>query len=96
MNFLIEKEALKILEGNLTITDSKNAKGIVIFAHGSGISRHSPRNQFVAQSLNKDCLATLLVDLITKEEEETWEQINKIRIIKMIITAYICGLTIVE
>ena len=55
------------LEGNLTIVDQ--AKGLVLFAHGSGSSRHSPRNQFVAQTLNKAGLATLLFDLLTPEEE---------------------------
>jgi putative phosphoribosyl transferase len=56
-----------VIEGNLTIPT--NAKGIVIFAHGSGSSRHSPRNQFVAQILNDAGIATLLVDLLTPEEE---------------------------
>ncbi len=43
--------------------------GIVVFAHGSGSSRHSPRNRFVASVLNGDGLATLLFDLLTPEEE---------------------------
>src|ERR671919_9702 len=46
------------------------AKGIVIFAHGSGSSRHSRRNQYVAQVLNNAGIATLLIDLLTKEEEK--------------------------
>jgi putative phosphoribosyl transferase len=45
------------------------AHGIVLFAHGSGSSRHSPRNQFVAQELQKANLATLLMDLLTPAEE---------------------------
>jgi len=45
------------------------ATGLVLFAHGSGSSRHSPRNQAVAQSLNAAGLATLLFDLLTAEEE---------------------------
>ncbi len=57
----------KILFGNLTIPD--NAAGLVLFAHGSGSSRHSRRNQFVARSLNDAGLATLLFDLLTPEEE---------------------------
>jgi putative phosphoribosyl transferase len=57
-----------ILEGNLIIP--KAAEGIVVFAHGSGSSRHSPRNQYVAQVLNNAGLATLLTDLLTKEEEK--------------------------
>jgi len=56
------------LEGNLIIP--KAAEGIVVFAHGSGSSRHSPRNQYVAQVFNNAGLATLLTDLLTKEEEE--------------------------
>ncbi len=55
------------LDGNLTIVDG--ATGIVLFVHGSGSSRHSPRNQFVARTLNKAGLATLLFDLFTPEEE---------------------------
>lgn len=47
------------------------AKGIVLFAHGSGSSRHSPRNCFVAEILNDAGLATLLLDLLTVEEELT-------------------------
>jgi putative phosphoribosyl transferase len=55
------------LDGNLTIVDGATA--IVLFAHGSGSSRHSPRNQFVARTLNDAGLATLLFDLLTPEEE---------------------------
>jgi dienelactone hydrolase len=46
------------------------AHGLVIFAHGSGSSRHSPRNRLVARSLNERGLATLLIDLLTTDEEE--------------------------
>ncbi len=56
-----------VLSGNLTIPE--NATGLVLFAHGSGSSRHSPRNQFVARTLNNEGLATLLFDLLTPEEE---------------------------
>src|SRR4051812_3164643 len=56
------------LQGILTIP--KGAKGIVLFAHGSGSGRHSPRNQFVARLLNEQQIATLLMDLLTEEEEE--------------------------
>ena len=45
------------------------AAGVVVFAHGSGSSRHSPRNQFVAAALNRAGLGTLLVDLLTADEE---------------------------
>jgi len=55
------------LDGNLTVVDAATA--IVLFVHGSGSSRHSPRNQFVARTLNNAGLATLLFDLLTAEEE---------------------------
>jgi dienelactone hydrolase len=56
-----------VLSGNLHIP--KGAAALVLFAHGSGSSRHSPRNQFVARTLNNAGLATLLFDLLTPEEE---------------------------
>jgi putative phosphoribosyl transferase len=55
------------LFGNLNIPEG--AFGLVVFAHGGGSSRHSPRNQFVARTLNNAGLATLLFDLLTQEEE---------------------------
>jgi len=55
------------LEGNLIIPEG--AKRIVIFAHGSGSSRHSPRNQYIAQELQRSGIGTLLFDLLTVEEE---------------------------
>ena len=55
------------LEGNLSLPE--RAGGVVLFAHGSGSSRHSPRNRHVARMLNRANLATLLVDLLTPEEE---------------------------
>jgi dienelactone hydrolase len=55
------------LDGNLTLPASPI--GVVLFAHGSGSSRHSPRNRYVARMLNEAGLATLLVDLLTSEEE---------------------------
>lgn len=57
----------KVLEGNLSIPDK--ASGIVLFVHGSGSSRFSPRNKYVAQTLQDGNIATLLFDLLTKEEE---------------------------
>lgn len=55
------------LEGNLTVPDG--ARGAVLFAHGSGSSRHSPRNRLVAAALNRAGMGTLLVDLLTRDEE---------------------------
>jgi putative phosphoribosyl transferase len=52
-----------------TLTVPSSAVGLVVFAHGSGSSRHSPRNHAVAAHLNASGLATLLVDLLTPDEE---------------------------
>ncbi len=57
-----------VLEGNLGVPDG--ARGAVLFAHGSGSGRHSPRNRYVAQTLREAGLATLLIDLLSAEEEE--------------------------
>jgi putative phosphoribosyl transferase len=56
-----------VLLGNLTLPEK--AVALVLFAHGSGSSRHSPRNQLVARTLNDAGLATLLFDLLTQDEE---------------------------
>ena len=56
-----------VLEGDLTLPGGTGA--VVLFAHGSGSSRHSPRNQFVARSIQASGLGTLLFDLLTAEEE---------------------------
>ena len=55
------------LEGNLSLPEV--ATGVVLFAHGSGSSRHSVRNQYVAQALRQGGMGTLLVDLLTAAEE---------------------------
>ena len=56
-----------MLDGNLTLPEGSHA--IVLFAHGSGSSRHSPRNRYVARLLNEANLSTLLIDLLTLDEE---------------------------
>jgi len=55
------------LAGHLTVPEV--CSGLVVFAHGSGSSRHSPRNRFVAAALNSAALGTLLFDLLTADEE---------------------------
>src|SRR5215217_9442224 len=65
------------LEGNLGIPE--DARGIVLFAHGSGSGRHSPRNRYVARMLRQARLATLLVDLLTAEEEAVDLQTRHLR-----------------
>jgi len=56
------------LDGSLAIPEG--ARAVVLFAHGSGSSRHSPRNRAVARALREAGLATLLIDLLTRQEEE--------------------------
>jgi dienelactone hydrolase len=65
------------LEGIVSIPE--DARGIVVFVHGSGSSRHSPRNQYVAQTLQAGGLATLLFDLLTAYEEESDMQTRYLR-----------------
>ncbi len=72
MNVTSTEQAVQIfpggLQGDLAIPD--RATGIVLFAHGSGSSRHSPRNRYVAGVLQQAGLATLLLDLLTAAEEK--------------------------
>ena len=63
----IAKDSIR-LEGDLSVPTAP--KGAVLFAHGSGSSRHSPRNRYVADVLNEGGLATLLIDLLTADEQE--------------------------
>ena len=65
------------LSGNLSLPEGATA--LVLFAHGSGSSRHSPRNQFVARTLNDAGLATLLFDLLTQKEEAIDTQTRELR-----------------
>jgi pimeloyl-ACP methyl ester carboxylesterase len=55
------------------------ARGLVLFAHGSGSSRHSHRNQFVARVLQESEIATLLMDLLTEQEERVDNQTRELR-----------------
>lgn len=65
------------LEGTLAIPDG--ALGLVLFAHGSGSSRHSPRNRFVAQALQSKRIGTLLFDLLTRGEESIDQRTGELR-----------------
>ncbi len=66
-----------VVKGDLILPDQ--AQGLVIFAHGSGSSRHSRRNRQVAQQLNQKKLATLLFDLLTENEEVIDQQTMQLR-----------------
>jgi dienelactone hydrolase len=65
------------LEGDLTLPEAP--VGLVLFAHGSGSSRFSPRNRHVARILNEAGLVTMLVDLLTKDEERSDAQTGHLR-----------------
>lgn len=66
-----------ILEGTLGLPEGTNS--IVLFAHGSGSSRHSPRNRYVARVLQSHGVGTLLLDLLTRDEEGVDEITGEIR-----------------
>lgn len=68
-----------VLEGSLSLPEA--ADGVVVFVHGSGSSRHSPRNRFVAQSLHERGFATLLFDLLTEREAELAENVFDISLL---------------
>lgn len=80
-----------ILEGDLQIPS--DAKVLVVFAHGSGSSRHSPRNRFVAEFLQKGGVGTLLIDLLTKEEGEEDEFTAALRFDIDLLTDRLCLVT---
>ena len=65
------------LEGSLAVPSG--ARGVVVFAHGSGSSRHSPRNRYVAEELRLGGLGTLLMDLLTPAEEAIDDRTRELR-----------------
>ena len=73
------------LSGNLIVPE--NATGLVIFSHGSGSSRFSPRNNFVAEQLQKRNIGTLLFDLLTKYEDAVYENRFNIDLLTNRLTA---------
>jgi putative phosphoribosyl transferase len=79
------------LEGDLALPPG--ARGIVLFAHGSGSSRKSPRNRFVAQRLWDAGLATLLFDLLTEEEEAVDRRTARLRFDIELLTERLVGAT---
>src|SRR4029078_9553971 len=66
------------LDGELYIPPG--ASGVVLFANGSGSSRHSPRNKYVARTLHESCIGTLLFDLLTLQEEEEEKYTRDLRL----------------
>lgn len=80
---LVQAQIVRIPIGRATLNADlvvpADARGIILFAHGSGSSRHSHRNQFVARTLQQSDFATLLMDLLTNEEEHQDNQTREFR-----------------
>jgi putative phosphoribosyl transferase len=79
------------LEGALLVPD--RATGIVLFAHGSGSSRHSPRNRYVAEALHEVGLATLLIDLLSAAEEREDNRTARLRFDIQLLTRRVAAAT---
>jgi dienelactone hydrolase len=88
---LAQAQIVRIPAGRATLNADLvvpvDAKGIILFAHGSGSSRHSHRNQFVARTLQQADFATLLMDLLTTEEEHLDNQTRELRFDIDLLTA---------
>jgi putative phosphoribosyl transferase len=85
------KVQLAGLEGELSL--SAAAAGVVIFAHGSGSSRHSPRNRYVADVLNEGGFATLLIDLLNADEQAVDQQTAQLRFDIPFLAERLVGIT---
>ena len=93
MNNKEEKIVQLLVDGQITLSGNlfipKNPKGMVVFAHGSGSSRQSPRNKYVAQILQDAGISTLLIDLLTEEEEDLLQLVaaaQRLKIVKAIVS----------
>lgn len=93
MNNKEEKIVQLLVDGQITLSGNlfipKNPKGMVVFAHGSGSSRQSPRNKYVAQILQDAGISTLLIDLLTEEEEDLLQLVaaaQRQKIVKAIVS----------
>jgi putative phosphoribosyl transferase len=80
-----------LLEGTLNVPE--RSTGIVLFAHGSGSSRHGPRNRYVAQVLQSRGIATLLFDLLTRLEESVDESAGELRFNIQLLAERLIGAT---
>jgi putative phosphoribosyl transferase len=91
------ESALKIPVGNVEVEGNmflpEQASGLVVFAHGSGSSRFSPRNQYVAKEINKANIGTLLFDLLTPGEEEEDELTGEYRFDIGLLAQRLIGVT---
>ena len=93
----INEEPVKVTFGSVVLDGilavPPQAQAIVVFAHGSGSSRFSHRNLFVAESLQKKGLATLLFDLLTRKEEEYDDRTGELRFDISLLTMRLAGAT---
>jgi len=80
-----------VLAADIFLPD--RAKGLVLFAHGSGSSRHSPRNRHVADVLNHGAIGTVLIDLLTEEEEAIDVQTAELRFDIPLLGRRVAGIT---
>jgi putative phosphoribosyl transferase len=80
-----------VLDADVAVPDS--ARGVVVFAHGSGSSRHSPRNQSVAGELQRAGVATVLADLLTPEEERFDARTGRLRFDISLLATRVIALT---
>ncbi|MDQ1505734.1 MAG: putative phosphoribosyl transferase [Actinomycetota bacterium] len=80
-----------VLDADIDVPDA--ARGVVLFVHGSGSSRHSPRNRYVAGELQKAALATVLVDLLTPAEERIDAGTGELRFNIGLLAARVIALT---
>ena len=80
-----------VLEADIDVPESP--QGVVLFAHGSGSSRHSPRNRYVAGELQRSGLATVLADLLTPREEQLDAQTAALRFDIPLLAARVTALT---
>lgn len=75
---IADSDSNKFIDGNLVIPE--NPTGIVVFAHGSGSTKNSKRNQIVSEKLNENGIATLLFDLLSDQEQNFDSQVEKIAV----------------
>jgi len=97
----IERKAIKVPAGEVELAadlalphlDETEARGIVLFAHGSGSSRKSPRNRHVADVLNRGAIGSILIDLLTEDEERLDVQTAELRFDIDLLTRRLTAIT---
>jgi putative phosphoribosyl transferase len=80
-----------VLDADVTVPEQ--ARGVVVFAHGSGSSRHSPRNRYVAGELQSAVLGTVLADLLTEQEERLDARTGELRFDISLLAVRVIALT---